>query len=48
VTPKQAQRLYWLQKNGDWSLLLRPSVHAVDQSIAPASATAIVEGSNGR
>jgi pilus assembly protein CpaB len=48
VTGKQAQRLYWLQKNGDWSLLLRPSVHATDPSSTPASATAILDGSNGR
>ncbi len=48
VTGKQAQRLYWLQKNGDWSLLLRPSIHATDPSNVPASATSIVEGSSAR
>ena len=48
VTGKQAERLYWLQKNGDWSLLLRPSIHAKDPSNPPASAVGIVEGSNGR
>ena len=47
LTGKQAQRLYWLQKNGDWSLLLRPSVHASDQRVAPASVQAVIEGSSG-
>jgi pilus assembly protein CpaB len=43
----QAQRLFWLQKNGDWTLLLRPSNHAADKRVAPATAAAIVEASNG-
>ena len=30
VTTAQAQRLFWLEKNADWSLLLRPSTHATD------------------
>ena len=30
LTPLQAQRLFWLVKNGDWSLLLRPSAGARD------------------
>jgi pilus assembly protein CpaB len=47
LTGKQAQRLYWLQKNGDWSLLLRPSVHASDQRVSPASVQAVIEGSSG-
>jgi pilus assembly protein CpaB len=48
LTGKQAQRLYWLQKNGDWSLLLRPSTHASDQHVPAASVQAVVEGSSGR
>jgi Flp pilus assembly protein CpaB len=30
VTDNQAQKLYWLQKNADWSLVLRPVIHAAD------------------
>ncbi len=48
LTGDQAQRLYWLQKNGDWTLLLRPSIHAADKRSAPASAAGIVETSSGR
>lgn len=48
LTGEQAQRLYWLQKNGDWTLLLRPSTHAADKRSAPASAVAIVGASSGR
>ncbi len=48
LTGAQAQRLYWLQKNGDWTLLLRPSNHAADKRSTPSSAAAIVEASNGR
>jgi Flp pilus assembly protein CpaB len=48
LTGQQAQRLYWLQKNGDWSLLLRPSIRATDPHAAPSSVAAVIEGSNGR
>ena len=48
LTGDQAERLYWLQKNGDWSLILRPSNHAADKRTAPATGTTIVEASNGR
>ena len=48
LTGQQAQRLYWLQKNGDWSLLLRPSIHATDPHAAPSSVAAVIAGSNGR
>ncbi len=48
LTGDQAQRLFWLQKNGDWTLVLRPSNHAADKRGAPATAATIVEASNGR
>jgi pilus assembly protein CpaB len=48
LTGEQAQRLFWLEKNGDWSLLLRPSIDATDAHLQPASVTTIVEASNGR
>jgi pilus assembly protein CpaB len=47
LTGEQAQRLFWLQKNGDWMLVLRPSTHATDGRLNPASATTIVEASSG-
>jgi pilus assembly protein CpaB len=48
LTGEQAQRLYWLQKNGDWSLLLRPSTRAADKRTAPTTATGIVQAASGR
>ena len=48
LTSSQAQKLFWLEKNGDWSLLLRPSVHPSNAAGAPVSAQAIVEGSSAR
>jgi pilus assembly protein CpaB len=47
VTTKQAQRLFWLEKNGDWSLLLRPSTKAADVNAAPTSAATLLEPTNG-
>ncbi|MGZ4333114.1 MAG: Flp pilus assembly protein CpaB [Gaiellaceae bacterium] len=48
VTTKQAQRLFWLQKNADWSLLLRPSIKAADKPVAPTSATSLLQDANGK
>jgi Flp pilus assembly protein CpaB len=47
LTPLQAQRLFWLAKNGDWSLLLRPSVGARDPVIQPVTAASLVAGARG-
>jgi Flp pilus assembly protein CpaB len=44
----QAERLFWLQRNGNWALMLRPSNHASDTTLTPATAATVVEGSNGR
>jgi Flp pilus assembly protein CpaB len=48
VTPLQAQRLFWLTKNGDWSLLLRPSAGARDPILQPVTAANLVAGTRGR
>jgi pilus assembly protein CpaB len=48
LTSAQAQKLFWMEKNADWSLLLRPSVHPSNAASAPVTATAIVEGSSAR
>lgn len=47
LTPLQAQRLFWLTKNGDWSLLLRPSAGARDRSLQPVTAANLVAGASG-
>ncbi len=47
VTAAQAQRLFWLEKNADWSLLLRPSSHATDTHTAPATSAALLQDTNG-
>jgi Flp pilus assembly protein CpaB len=48
LTPLQAQRLFWLTKNGDWSLLLRPSAGARDLVLQPVTAANLVAGTRGR
>jgi len=47
VTTAQAQRLFWLEKNADWSLLLRPSAHATDARTAPTTSATLLEDTNG-
>lgn len=47
VTTAQAQRLFWLEKNADWTLVLRPANGAVDKFSTPASATSLVETASG-
>jgi pilus assembly protein CpaB len=46
VTTSQAERLFWLEKNADWSLLLRPSTKATDKSLEPATAQTLLEDAN--
>jgi pilus assembly protein CpaB len=48
VTTDQAQRLFWLEKNADWTLLLRPSSGADNGTTVPATATTVLGGPNGR
>ena len=44
VTPSEAQKLFWLEKNADWSLLLRPSTKAKDEAAQPSNATSLLAG----
>ncbi len=48
LTDEQEQRLFWLEKNGDWSLVLRPSTKARDTNVKPASAATLLGTANGR
>ena len=48
VTSSQAQRLFWLEKNADWSLLLRPATKAVDKATAPTTASSLLEDASGK
>jgi Flp pilus assembly protein CpaB len=48
VTSAQAQRLFWLEKNADWSLLLRPAAKAVDKVVPPTTAGTLLVNASGR
>jgi Flp pilus assembly protein CpaB len=48
LTSAQAQKLFWIEKNADWSLLLRPSVHPSNASSAPVTAETLIAGANAR
>jgi pilus assembly protein CpaB len=48
LTSAQAQKLFWLEKNGDWSLLLRPAVHPSNAAGAPVTSESLVEDANAR
>lgn len=48
LTSAQAQKLFWMEKNADWSLLLRPSVHPSNAAGKPVTAELLVEGANAR
>jgi len=47
LTSAQVQRLFWLEKNADWSLVLRPATGAVDTPTAPTSASSLLENPSG-
>jgi Flp pilus assembly protein CpaB len=47
VTTDQAQRLFWLQKNADWTLVVRPSTDAATGTTAPATAGSILGANRG-
>jgi Flp pilus assembly protein CpaB len=47
VTSAQAQRLFWLEKNADWSLLLRPATKAVDKATPPTTAGSLLVNASG-
>ena len=44
LTDTQAQTLFFVIKNGDWSLVLRPALRATNESTAPASAGSVLSG----
>ena len=46
LTTEQAQRLFWLEKNADFSLVLRPSTHAKDTNNVPTTSATLE--SNGK
>lgn len=48
LTSSQAQKLFWMEKNADWSLLLRPSVRPSNVAGKPVTAQSLVEGANAR
>ncbi|HST18771.1 MAG TPA: hypothetical protein VLK36_13965 [Gaiellaceae bacterium] len=48
LTSSQAQKVFWMEKNADWSLLLRPSVHPSNAAGKPVTAESLVEGANAR
>ena len=42
VTDAQAQKLWWIVKNGDWSLELRPTTDAADSPESAESAMSML------
>jgi Flp pilus assembly protein CpaB len=48
VSTAQAAELFWLEKNADWSLLLRPGRDAIDGSTTAATAASILGDAHGR
>jgi Flp pilus assembly protein CpaB len=48
VTTQQLQRLFWIEKNADWSLALRPATGATYMSGAPTTAMNVLGSSDGR
>jgi Flp pilus assembly protein CpaB len=43
ATDAQAQRLFFVTKNGDWALELRPALHGRNSSLGNTTVTSIVE-----
>jgi Flp pilus assembly protein CpaB len=44
VSDTQSRKLFWLMKNGDWSLQLRPVAKATDSADGVETATSLVRG----
>lgn len=44
VTDTQVQRLFFVLRNADWTLELRPVIGAVDSAEAPATLTSVLSG----
>lgn len=47
LSDTQEQRLFWVEKNGDWTLVLRPTVQPADGSAGNVSASTLVGGGRG-
>lgn len=47
LTDAQEQQLFWVEKNGDWTLVLRPAVHPSDSARGSVSATTLLEAGRG-
>jgi hypothetical protein len=43
ATDAQAQRIFFIEKNGDWTLELRPALHSADSSLSASTVGSIVE-----
>lgn len=48
LTGLQEARLFWVEKNADWTLVLRPSVGAVETPSDPQSSATVLRGSDAR
>jgi Flp pilus assembly protein CpaB len=48
LTDAQADRLFWVEKNAGWTLLLRPSVGASDGPAIVQSSASVLSGNRGR
>jgi pilus assembly protein CpaB len=46
-TDTQEQRLFWVEKNGDWTLVLRPTVQPANGPAGKVSASTLVGGGRG-
>lgn len=44
LTDGQVQKLFWIVKNGDWSLVLRPAAKAIVTANAPTNARDVLVG----
>lgn len=48
LTDEQAQRLFWVEKSAQWTLVLRPAGDATSTSAGAASAGTVLGGQSGR
>ena len=46
LTGQQAERLFWVKQNADWTLLLRPTVGAVETPSSPQTSASVLSGSH--
>jgi Flp pilus assembly protein CpaB len=48
LTGLQEARLFWVEKNADWTLVLRPSVGALETPSDPQSSSTVLNGSDAK